>query len=73
MQRKYIGFFLGVMAFLGILLFADLEPGKPEVTATLAVAALMAIWWVTETVPLAVRQSHTGHSPWSDTALGKVN
>ena len=54
MQRKYIGFFLGIIAFLGILIFADLEPGKPEVTATLAVAALMAIWWITETIPLAV-------------------
>ena len=43
MQRKYIGFFLGIIAFLGILIFADLEPGKPEVTATLAVAALMAM------------------------------
>jgi len=54
MQKKFIGFFLGIAAFLAILLFADLEPGKPEVTATMAVAALMAIWWVTETIPLAV-------------------
>ncbi|MEN8227694.1 MAG: SLC13 family permease [Bacteroidota bacterium] len=54
MQRKFIGFFVGILAFLGILIFADLEPGKPEVTATMAVAALMAIWWVSETVPLAV-------------------
>ncbi len=54
MQKRYVGFFLGILAFLGILIFTDLEPGKPEVTATLAVAALMAIWWVTETVPLAV-------------------
>ena len=54
MHRKYIGFFLGIAAFLAIFLFTDLEPGKPQVTATLAVAALMAIWWVTETVPLAV-------------------
>jgi sodium-dependent dicarboxylate transporter 2/3/5 len=54
MQRKYIGLFLGIAAFIAIFLFADLEPGKPEVTATLAVAALMAIWWVTETIPLAV-------------------
>jgi sodium-dependent dicarboxylate transporter 2/3/5 len=49
-----VGFFLGILAFLVILLFADLEPGKPEVTATLAVAALMAIWWISETIPLAV-------------------
>ncbi|MCP4313777.1 MAG: SLC13/DASS family transporter [Bacteroidetes bacterium] len=54
MQRKYIGFFLGIIAFLGIFLFADLEPGKPEVTATLAVAVLMAIWWISESIPLAV-------------------
>jgi len=54
MQRKYLSFFLGIFTFLGILLFTDLEPGKPAVTATMAVAALMAIWWVTETIPLAV-------------------
>ncbi len=54
MQKKYIGFFLGIAAFLIIILFTDLEPGKPEVSATMAVAALMAIWWVTETIPLAV-------------------
>ena len=54
MERKYIGFFLGIAAFLFILFFTDLEPGKPEVTATLAVAALMAVWWISETIPLAV-------------------
>ena len=54
MGKKYIGFFLGIVSFLAIYLFTDLEPGKPEVTATMAVAALMAIWWVTETIPLAV-------------------
>ncbi|MFO7935505.1 MAG: SLC13 family permease [Bacteroidales bacterium] len=54
MERKYIGFFLGIAAFLSILLFTDLEPGRPEVTATLAVAALMAVWWISETIPLAV-------------------
>jgi sodium-dependent dicarboxylate transporter 2/3/5 len=54
MERKFIGFFLGIAAFLFIFLFLDLEPGKPEVTATMAVAALMAIWWISETIPLAV-------------------
>ena len=54
MQKKYIGFFLGIAVFLLIILFTDLKPGKPEVTATLAVACLMAIWWVSETIPLAV-------------------
>lgn len=37
-----------------IMLLADLEPGKPAVTATLAAALLMALWWVAEVVPLAV-------------------
>ena len=54
MTRKYVGFFLGILSFLAIILFTDLEPGKPEVTATLAVAALMAIWWISETIPLSV-------------------
>lgn len=54
MSRKYIGFFLGLLSFLVIFLFTDLEPGKPEVTATLAVAVLMAVWWVSEAIPLAV-------------------
>lgn len=46
--------FLGLFAFLAIWLLTDLEPGKPAVTATLAVTALMAIWWVSEALPLAV-------------------
>ena len=54
MHRKYVGFFLGIILFLGIFLFTDLEPGKPEVTATLAVAVLMAVWLVSEAIPLAV-------------------
>ena len=54
MQKKYIGFFLGIASFLLIILFTDLKPGNPEVTATLAVACLMAIWWVSETIPLSV-------------------
>ncbi|MFO7668862.1 MAG: SLC13 family permease [Bacteroidales bacterium] len=54
MDKKYIGFFLGILSFLAIILFTDLEPGKPEVTGTLAVAVLMAIWWVSEAIPLAV-------------------
>lgn len=39
---------------LSLVLFGDLEPGNPSVTYTLAIAILMAIWWITEAVPLAV-------------------
>ena len=42
------------MVFLVILLFFDLEPGEPAITRTFAVAMLMAIWWVTEVLPLSV-------------------
>ncbi len=37
-----------------IILFADLDPDNRKVTYTLAIALLMAIWWITEAIPLAV-------------------
>ena len=49
-----IGLWAGPIVTLLILVFADLDPERPEVTATLAVACLMAIWWITEAVPLAI-------------------
>lgn len=54
MSKKNIGFLLGVLVFVFILLFLDLEPGKPIITRTFAVAMLMSVWWVTEAIPLAV-------------------
>lgn len=49
-----IGLMGGPAAALLVLIFGNLEPGNPEVTYTLAIALLMAIWWITEAVPLAV-------------------
>lgn len=37
-----------------LIIFADLAPENPKITYTLAIAILMAIWWITEAVPLAV-------------------
>ncbi|MCY1723004.1 DASS family sodium-coupled anion symporter [Prolixibacteraceae bacterium Z1-6] len=37
-----------------IILFADLDPENKKVTYTFAIAVLMAVWWITEAVPLAV-------------------
>jgi len=51
---RRIGFLAGPIIAAWLILFADLEPGKPAVTYTLAVAILMALWWITEIVPLAV-------------------
>lgn len=47
-----IGLFLGLILFLTVILFCDLEPGKPIVTRMAAVAALMAVWWITDAIPL---------------------
>jgi solute carrier family 13 (sodium-dependent dicarboxylate transporter), member 2/3/5 len=47
------GFFLGLVIFLLILFLGKLDPAKPEITKMAAVAALMAVWWITEAIPLA--------------------
>ena len=39
---------------LAMVFFVELDPDKPAVTAAAAVALLMATWWITEAVPLAV-------------------
>ncbi len=53
-DKKLTGLTVGLLLFIFILFFADLEPGKPEITRTCAIAALMAVWWVTESIPLSV-------------------
>lgn len=53
-SAKPIGFLAGIIGFFIIFLFTDLKPGHPEVSRTLAVALLMAIWWITEAIPLAI-------------------
>ncbi len=44
----------GPLIAILLLLFTGLDPEKPELTATLAVAVWMACWWVAEIAPLAV-------------------
>jgi len=51
---KKIIFLAAPILFLYIVFFVDLAPGKPIITYTFAVAVLMALWWITEVVPLAV-------------------
>ncbi|MCR9141789.1 MAG: SLC13 family permease [bacterium] len=43
----------GPLSAVAILVFTDLDPANPLVTRTAAVAAWMALWWLTEAVPLA--------------------
>lgn len=50
---RRIGFWLGPAVFFGILFFGNFAPDNPAVGRTAAVAALMAIWWITDAIPLA--------------------
>lgn len=51
--RSKIGLWLGPLVFLCMLLFVDLDPGNPLVTRMAAIILLMAIWWITEAIPLS--------------------
>ena len=54
-RRVKMGLFLFAPVLFLILVFGvELDPDRPEITYTLAVALLMALWWITEIVPLAV-------------------
>ncbi|MCF8226479.1 MAG: SLC13 family permease [Bacteroidales bacterium] len=54
MDRKSIGLVTGIVLFLYFFLFTDLDPDRPMVSPTLAVAMLMASWWISEAIPLSV-------------------
>lgn len=45
---------IGLLLFFGFIGFVDLQPEKPEITYTAAIALLMAFWWVTEALPIGV-------------------
>ena len=51
--RSRIGLVLGPAAFLAMLFFVDLDPSNPMVTRMAAVIVWMAIWWITEAIPLS--------------------
>ncbi len=51
---RYFVFLAAPIVAAYLIFFKDLDPGNPAVTNTLAVAIVMALWWITEIVPLAV-------------------
>jgi len=54
MERlQKIGLVLGLISFVMVLIFFNPVPENPNVGKVAAVALLMAIWWITEAVPLA--------------------
>ena len=52
-RTRKLALIIGPLISLCMLLFFDLDPEHPGVTRTAAVALLMAIWWITEAIPLA--------------------
>jgi sodium-dependent dicarboxylate transporter 2/3/5 len=51
MSQK-MGLILGVVLFFIVILFFDFDPENPIVTRMAAVAVLMAVWWITDAIPL---------------------
>lgn len=52
-NKKITGLLTGLISFILILAFVDLDSTNPDVTKMAAVAVLMAILWITEAIPLA--------------------
>lgn len=52
-KKKTIGLLLGPILAVAVL-FLDLQPGSPAVTRCAAAAVWMAVWWLTEAIPIPV-------------------
>ncbi|HDS01394.1 MAG TPA: SLC13/DASS family transporter [candidate division Zixibacteria bacterium] len=52
-MAKKIAIIAGPLLALVIILFFDLDPDNRNVTLTAAVAVWMAVWWITEAIPIA--------------------
>lgn len=52
--NKKFGLLLAVAAFCILLFAGNLDPAKPQLNTMAGIATLMAILWITETIPLAV-------------------
>ena len=53
-MTQKVGLFLGPTLFILLMLFPDPDPEFPKASAMGAVAALMAIWWITDAIPLSI-------------------
>lgn len=50
--RNRIGFWLGPILFIWIGFFTTLDAERPLVSVMAGIAALMAVWWISEAVPI---------------------
>lgn len=53
-KTQQLALIIAPIVSLLIILFADLDPQNKSVTYCLAIALLMAVWWISEAIPLAV-------------------
>ena len=51
---RRVGLYLGPAGFVALAFLTDLVPGNPMASRAAGVTWLMAVWWMTEPVPLAV-------------------
>ncbi len=51
---QIVGLYLGLLLFVLSYFFYDPEPSNPLLGKMLSVVVLMATWWVTEAIPLAI-------------------
>jgi len=51
---KKIGLLVGILAFFVFLFIDNLDPTRPQLNIMAAIAILMAIFWISEAIPLAV-------------------
>jgi sodium-dependent dicarboxylate transporter 2/3/5 len=51
-RMQTTGLILGPVLFLAVILFLDLGPDRTAATRMAAVAVLMAVWWITDAIPL---------------------
>lgn len=52
--KQLFSFIITPLIILVILFFTNIAPDNPHITYTLCIGILMAVWWITEVVPLAV-------------------
>lgn len=52
-KKQTTGLFTGIILFILILSFAELDTANPAVTKMAAIAVLMAVFWISEAIPLA--------------------
>lgn len=53
-QSKQSLIIAGIIIFICFVSFVELDPDRPILTYTAGVAILMAFWWVTEAIPIAI-------------------